>query len=545
MNSLRKRITYVGLMLAALAGLALFAGCGGGGGSNNNNVQVPGAFTLLSPPNNAPSVSVSTPLLFTWQSASGATSYSFDLSNDSNFSTVIISAQSITSASYSVSANMLVGSSTYYWRVKAVNASGSTVATNAPYFFATGTATTAGVLTMTIRSNPSSDLDGALGIAKDANGMYVVGYDSNGGWRIEKHDVATGATLNIVSGVTTTTSTAWAIAIDSSSMYVVGSEQVMDGTNRWKIEKRSLSNLALDGSFGTAVTATTDSEAYAVAIDGSSLYIVGYDTTDDTTCGAEARGCAELRIEKRSLATGVLDSSFGTSGVVKLHISANDDDTANGIALDASSLYIVGSVGQQSNPAWYIRKMDISTGGLLSSVAENPSVYNYGEPFGITIVSSSTNSSMYVVGYDAQTTSQDEQWRIENRNLADLSLVSGFGAGGVIQENPSSLNVNAYDEALAVTNDGSSLYVAGYDSNTSGETEQWRLERRSLTDGSLDASFGSGGIINSNAFVPSGSVNPVNEAAAITFDATSIFVAGYDTPTPPSDQEWRIEQRTK
>ena len=99
------------------------------GGSQTNTVglnvanQPGGVPTLLTPANNAVNV-VPTPT-FTWNAAAQAASYRFDLATDAGFSNIVHSASGLTGASYTP-VIVLNTSVTYYWRVYADNACGST-----------------------------------------------------------------------------------------------------------------------------------------------------------------------------------------------------------------------------------------------------------------------------------------------------------------------------------------------------------------------------------------------------------------------------------
>lgn len=98
------------------------------GGSQTNTVQLnvanqPGGVpTLLTPANNA--VNVGPSPTFTWNAASQAASYRFDLATDAGFSNIVHSASGLIGASYTP-AIVLNTSASYYWRVYADNACGS------------------------------------------------------------------------------------------------------------------------------------------------------------------------------------------------------------------------------------------------------------------------------------------------------------------------------------------------------------------------------------------------------------------------------------
>ena len=85
------------------------------------------------------------------------------------------------------------------------------------------------------------------------------------------------------------------------------------------------------------------------------------------------------------------------------------------------------------------------------------------------------------------------------------------------------------ESAQTITADASGIYVAGWNAANGA---QWRIEKRNLTTGALDAAFGTAGVVISN---------PGTDARAITADATGIYVAGYDWS--PGNIQWHIEKR--
>jgi DNA-binding beta-propeller fold protein YncE len=93
----------------------------------------PGAFQLVLPTNR--SAGVSTAPSFSWQAASGAASYTIEVATASSFgSTNVITQAGLTSTNYTPTSALQAGV-VYFWRVTAVNTSGSTVASNATFEF--------------------------------------------------------------------------------------------------------------------------------------------------------------------------------------------------------------------------------------------------------------------------------------------------------------------------------------------------------------------------------------------------------------------------
>ena len=93
----------------------------------------PGSPTLVAPANFATGVAA-TPA-FSWSAVSGAATYAIEVASDAGFGTVVASAAGLTSASWTSNVTLNT-STTYYWRVRATNACGSSLDSSA-YVFST------------------------------------------------------------------------------------------------------------------------------------------------------------------------------------------------------------------------------------------------------------------------------------------------------------------------------------------------------------------------------------------------------------------------
>jgi hypothetical protein len=168
--------------------------------------------------------------------------------------------------------------------------------------------------------------------------------------------------------------------------------------------------------------------------------------------------------------------------------------------------------------------------------------------------------SIFIVGQAYNAAPIDTCWRIEKRRLGDGSLSAEFGTDGIVISNPSP----GIDSPYGIAVDDKYVYAVGFDTITGTpdkmfwrpENTQWRMEKRSLFDGSFVVEFGKDGIVTNNPD------NHVDWARAIVLDRNPglwerilnldwfndprcMYVAGRDESAASGsrDPQWRIEKR--
>lgn len=302
--------------------------------------------------------------------------------------------------------------------------------------------------------------------------------------------------------------TASGVAADSSGIYVVGayisltSFSSLMNPYKWLIEKRSLA----DGRLVWNRTSAGASASVRIAVDSSGIYVVG--SYVSSTSGYQ------WLVEKRSLADGKLMWNQTSN----LNISGNP----SAIAVSDSGIYIVGEDtyqgGAHPTSMWRIEKRSLSDGSLIWVQTNDLSLEYADYATGVAVDS----SGIYVVGTDfsSPSTSHVYRWRIEKRSLVD---------GAIIWVKTSSLSGNN-DGANNVAVDASGIYVVGYDSLPGQSNAEWRIEKRSLSDGTS---------IWSQTSNPSGSYDGASD---IVIDASAIYVVGYDSTSGVGTD--RVEKRS-
>jgi hypothetical protein len=370
----------------------------------------------------------------------------------------------------------------------------------------------------------------AYAVAVQGPYIYIGGYNETATdcfgvpcsqWRIEKRNASNGSLVNGfgTGGVLTTTATSEfdyiaAMTTDDTYLYAVG----IDEHYGWRIDKRNLSDGALDVTFGTQYSSPPlDSfdSANAVAKDSSSLYVAGY--RDD--------GIDQMwLIEKRDINTGALVPAFDTDGVVT-SAGGGGSNQAYAIALDPenNAMYIAGFDAS----GWRIEKRRLDTGALVTDFS--------GGGVGHSVAGSANalatdGNYLYIVGQE-EISFAYTRLRIEKRSLVDGSLVSSSTDG------PASGN----DALYAIAVDAPYFYVTGYAKNPSTDGNyDWYVEKRALDTLGRETAFGTNGVVKRDL-----STGGDDTSYAIAVDPADpfIYVSGYDSD--PGYSEWRIEKIAK
>ncbi len=396
-----------------------------------------------------------------------------------------------------------------------------------------------------ITANPSATGgDRIQAMATDHTYMYVAGYDSYGvdnRWRLEKRNLSDGELVSAFGdgGATSTDPSTgidqiFAIATSSGAVFTAGYEGVPSAANpQWRIQKHDSTDGSLMTAFDTDGVITTNpasdiDQVTAIATDANYLYVTGYEDDD----------AGVWRTHKYDITTGALDTAFDGDGIATSSITAGaGDERPQAIKVDAGYLYLAGYDNVPGNGEWRIEKRDKTTGALCASGVECAAgAFGVG---GVATSNPSVNSDriyalaiddayIYTAGLDSSISAADGQWRIEKRDIATGALIGAFGTSGAVQTNPVAADIDWVTD-LAVSS--TSLYVGGYRDDDAGT---WYVEKRDVTTGALDTSFSSNGIVLSD----DGNDDRTN---AISLDGSYLYVAGYSTAM--TDNQWYIEKR--
>ncbi len=367
------------------------------------------------------------------------------------------------------------------------------------------------------------------------------------------------------------------IIMDSTYMYLGGYSDSGANDQKWHYERRNRNTLALiaGSSNGGWQEGIIDSNPVTgITLDADVMRAIGVDSNYLYGAGAQNKSPnVKWRVEKRDLSTGQLVNGFGDTDM-----SDGDADTADGVftglatlgiwdfALDSTTLYLLGknNYGTNGGQAMRMYYLDINDGTTGSFKMVVQSLTGATGDLGNAILFDSAGTNYYVAGKWENT---EAHWLISKRAISTGAAVGAFDGdtaynsggypyNGLIHYNIYDNGGSANEQALNIEQDTSSLYIIGYDTNTSSGDRQWRIEKRNKTTGALDSSFG--GYALSSAGSTSISVSTQDHlgstipggVATINFSSndeqpgdivllgSSIYIAGYERSLGSADARW-------
>ncbi len=239
----------------------------------------------------------------------------------------------------------------------------------------------------------------------------------------------------------------------------------------------------LDPSFGTDGVVTTaagseDSTASGLAVASSGAIYVAGELENSTDCDFAL---------VRYTAAGVLDSTFGSGGVIATPIGS-EDDGATEVAVQADGKIVVCGYSQTGGIGSFAVARYNANGSLDTTFSgDGKLTTSIGSASWPEAVAVQADGKILVAGgrYDGS----DDAFALVRYN-SDGSLDAGFGTSGVVV---TEINADYGDTiyAVALQADGKIL-VAGLTS-TWGSSDIALI--RYQANGALDASFGTGGIV--------------------------------------------------
>ncbi|WKE64568.1 Ig-like domain-containing protein [Gallaecimonas kandeliae] len=261
---------------------------------------------------------------------------------------------------------------------------------------------------------------------------------------------------------------------------------------------------SLDGSFGgngqVSVSQMTSpsSQAYSLALDANGKILV---TTDDKVSDSDATQVFNLY---RYNSDGTLDSSFADSGRFSLDVAGlgtTGSNTATQVSLDSQGRILVGGQVYESsnnNSLSHMALLRLSANGQLDTSFGSNGIGSYHlEPGNANnspvLIHQQSNGNLDIFSHQSGSGGDDLGW---SKVDSDGHATTPFPKDGVVIPGADNLTLpfDNYEDFNLVRVDaqGRTLAVGdGQDSKTNGSD---LLVYRYNVDGSLDTSFGTGGI---------------------------------------------------
>jgi uncharacterized delta-60 repeat protein len=329
---------------------------------------------------------------------------------------------------------------------------------------------------------------------------------------------------------TTSTSAGGVVIQADGKVVTAGGNQVSYYEGHFALSRFTTGG-ALDTSFGSQGTVSTSfgkniyASANAIALQADGRIVAAGWASE----GVPGVGVPDDFALARYNTNGALDTSFGSKGKVTTHIS-NGIDQAQAVEIysasdpngNAGKIVLAGSSLQGGTRDFTLVRYN--TNGTLDTSFGNGGIVNtsigtgpaaaYGEAI-------QPDGRIVVVGYARGASPGPNEFAVARYN-ANGSLDTSFGSGGTVITGFAGLNDRA--NAVVLQGDGK-IVAAGYatalDPSSGKNLESIALARYD-SDGTLDATFGSGGLVTSDIF---GGTNQV--ANAVVLDANgNIDISG-------------------
>jgi uncharacterized delta-60 repeat protein len=302
---------------------------------------------------------------------------------------------------------------------------------------------------------------------------------------------------------------AYSVAMQSDGK-IVAAGYAWSGTDDDFALARYNSDGTLDASFGnggqvTTGLASSDDHAYAVAIQGNGKIVAA---------GGAGRGSnwEDFALTRYNDA-GSLDVTFGNDGMITTNFGRRNDE-ARAVALQGDGKIVAAGQAWSNDWAGFALARYNSDGALDASFGNGGQVTtDFGSGYNYTYaVAIQSDGKIVAAGYAFIWSDFDFALA---RYSSDGSLDNSFGSGGLV-----STDFGGWDYAysVAIQSDGK-IVVAGY--APVGGNNNFALARYN-SDGTLDGSFGSGGMVITDF----GSDNDRASAIAIQSDG-KIVAAGF------------------
>lgn len=416
-------VNSLGAMTASNAPFSLTTGAGPGG--------PPGAFTQVAPADGA--LGVSRIPTFRWNPSSGATSYTLDVATDLGF-TMNLTTKTGIKVTGTVSPSALRANTDYFWRVTAVNGSGSVGAAGSPDTFRTN-------------GPPGGGLDATFG--------------------------GVGA---VATAVGTADATAFAVAAQPDGRLVVAGRAFNGTDDDFALVRYNLDG-TLDNTFGTGGIVMTPIGSAADA----ALCVALQSDGKIVAAGYSFNGVKFDAAVVRYNPDGTLDAGFSGDGIVTTDVTGGAD-LAKGIVIQPAGEVVIAA---GSRLARY------TSGGVLDTTFDTDGI-SVVTPYTFSSLARQSDGKLVAAGSGTSSLGTNSDVSIARFN-ANGTLDTAFDTDGLVQV-PVEVTRDDFGMAVAIQAGApEKIVVAGWVRGPSGFDEDFAAARLNL-NGSLDTTFDTDGM---------------------------------------------------
>jgi uncharacterized delta-60 repeat protein len=309
------------------------------------------------------------------------------------------------------------------------------------------------------------------------------------------------------------------LGIQSNNMIVAAGYSLLSGTENVFALARYNIDGSLDTTFGNSGIVTTpigsvNAYATALVIQSNGILVAGNSFNSSTN----KYDFALVRYNT----DGSLDTGFGNSGIVTISIeNGSINDSANALGIQSNGMIVVAGYSY-SGSKYFISLVRYQADGILDTTFGNSGIVTTSIGSGSIIDDRAhalviqSSDGILVAGSSYDNTSSKYDFALVRYNT-NGSLDTTFGNSGIVTTSIGSDGYWDYAYALVIQSNG--ILAAG--SSNNGSNYDFALVRYN-TDGSLDTGFGTGGIVTT----PIGSSDDYALALGIQSDGR-IVVAGY------------------
>ncbi len=380
-----------------------------------------------------------------------------------------------------------------------------------------------------VTTDIASDSNNVFAMTVQADGkILAIGYSGNGSTRdialLRYHpngslDTSFGGGGVVITDIAGTADLGFDVAIQPDGKILV-SGQTFNGTDYDFALIRYNSDGSLDATFGTGGIVTTDFAGLDDHGKGMTLQTDGKILVTGVTNNGADYDFALARYNS----DGSLDASFGTAGLVTTGIGPGDDQAVDVAVQPDGKILVSGESFNGANSDFALVRYNVD-GSLDAGFGAGGRVttdFALGVDKGVRLTLQ-PDGKILVAGHSFNGTDYD--FALARYN-ADGSLDTGFGTGGKLTTAIGASDDVAYN--VAVQADGKIL-VSGDSDN--GSDDDFAVVRYN-NDGTLDTSFGTGGIVTTGV----GASHDKARAFALQPDG-KIVLAGYSDTGTDSDSD--------